>query len=86
MVRSGVIVLASDLAFAAVGGLVFTSGLRVGTSLHGIKNGFHDGEIVIFCQILLPTMLGRSRFTNMLGRFPYWHYFDYFNSGLIRQH
>ena len=65
MVRSGVVATESDSASTTADSLVVPSSLGVGTSLHGIEDGFLDGRNIILGQVLLPVVLVRSRLTTV---------------------
>ena len=69
IVISSVVIDVSDSVSAAADGLELTSGLGVVTSLHDIDDSFHYGGNVVFCQVLLPTTLGRGRLSNIVWVF-----------------
>ena len=63
-------VLMSDLVTTAASGSMFTFRPRVGMSLHDVEDSFRDGRNV-FCQVLLPTILGRGKLTCNVEGFSY---------------
>ena len=63
-------VLMSDSVSTAVSGSMFNFWPRVGMSLHDVEDRFRDGRNV-FCQVLLPTTLGRGKLTCNVEAFSY---------------
>ena len=63
-------VLMSDSVSTTASGSMFTFRPRVGISLHDVGDSLRDGRNC-FCQVLLPTTLGRGKLTCNVDAFSY---------------